>query len=408
MSDRYSNYGGGRGYYPVRRRRNRRRARNRVIIVCVALVVVAALVGGGFWLSAHKDGQASSSAPSSQGEASAAPSAKPSEPPASQTNAGVESETASSEAESVPVVSDDPNIVGQQKGSVFVYGDRALELVYRSDNALEYYSRMLKEYKEALGPNVTVYNMVVPKAIEFYLPERYQNVSTPQKPMIDQIYQNNGDSIKNVNVYDILSRKRNEYIYYRTDHHWTALGAYYAYTEFAKAAGFEPVDINTLEKKSIPDFLGTLYKDSGNDPAVGANPDTVDYYKIPGNRLCKLWEKGKTGGPISVDLIAEFAKGSNAYSAFIWGDNRLMTISTEHNNGRKIAVIKESFGNAFVPFLAANYQEIHVVDFRYFDQGNLLKYLKDNGINEVLFLSNITTANNGGHVKKMEYLLQNG
>ena len=87
--------------------------------------------------------------------------------------------------------------------------------------------------------------------------------------------------------------------------------------------------------------------------------------------------------------------GSNTYGVFIMGDNALTVLKSASENaaaGKKIAVVKESYGNAFVPYLTNNYEEVHVIDFRYFKQ-NLVDYCKTNGIDEVLFMNGVMSAN---------------
>ena len=394
--------------YRESRRRSRQR-RNRAIIV-VVIVLLVALIAAGVYFLFFRD----SAEPNDSGDSSSTVSVQSSEPEtSSQKPASSEESKASSAASkveedassavSVPVVEDDPSITGRTVGSVFIYGDIGLEIFEGTPELADSYKKTIQKFADTLGDGVKVYNMVVPTHIEFALPERYQNVKTSEKAVIDSIYQSYNDNVTPINVYDILSQKRNEYIYFNTDHHWTALGAYYGYTEFAKTAGFEPVDINDLTKKTIPNFLGSLYSLANKDSALGNNPDHVDYYKIPGEQQMRIVETGKTT-PLNVDMLAEFAEGSNAYSVFIWGDNKECVIKTDNRNGKKIAVVKESYGNAFIPFLAANYQEIHVIDSRYFPN-NAVEYIKKNNIPEVLFINNIMSASAGIRVKEIENLM---
>ena len=85
--------------------------------------------------------------------------------------------------------------------------------------------------------------------------------------------------------------------------------------------------------------------------------------------------------------------GRYSYGVFIYGDSPLfIEYNDTLNNGKKIAVVKESYGNSFVPYLTNNYQEVHVIDFRYFGQ-NLKSYMQDHGITEVLFINNVMSAN---------------
>ena len=392
--------------YQDSRRRSQLRKRRALIVIVIAIIIIALIAGAYFLFFAPKDGDLpkepgkTPSTQSSQSSAANSVSSKNSSSSAVSTEStGGDSQDSSA---SVPEVKDDPSITGRTVGTVFIYGDTGLEIFKGTADMTDSYKRTIQQFADKLGSGVKVYNMVVPTHIEFALPPRYKDVATSEKDVIDSIYSSYKSNITPVNVYDILSQKRNEYIYFNTDHHWTALGAYYGYTQFAKAAGFEPVDIKNLEKKSIEGFLGTLYSLSSKDKALEKNPDTIDYYKIPGEQQMTIVERNKTT-PMTVDMYADFP-GQKTYSVFIWGDNKECVIKTDNKNGKKIAVGKESYGNAFIPYLAANYQEIHVIDSRYFPD-NAFDYIKEKNIPEVLFINNIMSASAGIRVKELENLM---
>ena len=193
-----------------------------------------------------------------------------------------------------------------------------------------------------------------------------------------------------------------------TDHHWTALGAYYAYQKLGEVAGFEPIDITTLEKRTIENYRGTLYTETKSQ-LLYDNPDHVDYYMIPGDYSVQICHINTSPVLQEATLFAGIPPGSNSYSVFIWGDNPLTVIQNPIGTGRKIAVIKDSFGNALCPYLVANYDEVHVIDMRYFSQyqKNAVKYIQDSGIDEVLILNNIMAANTGMRIQNLQNLMSN-
>ena len=102
-------------------------------------------------------------------------------------------------------------------------------------------------------------------------------------------------------------------------------------------------------------------------------------------------------------MYGEGANGSNSYSVFLQGDLPIVKMETQHNNGRKIAIVKESYGNAFAPFLVNNYEKIIVVDQRYYT-GDFVALLKKEGINELLFINNIFAAHTPFHIEKIKRL----
>lgn len=279
---------------------------------------------------------------------------------------------------------------------IYVYKGKAFSLYGGSKAMGDYYANAVNYYQKTFGDKVKIYNLIVPSAIEFGMPEKYKKMSMPQKPSIEYVYSKLDPAVTPVRIYDTLMEHKDEYLFFNTDHHWTSLGAYYAYTEFAKAAGFTPVDINSLPKKTLNNFIGTLYAQT-NDKSLLENPDHVDYYTMNYPVECYRYQKGAPYYPQPEPLYGEYALPANSYSVFLHGDFPLTKIVTGNKNGRKIAIIKESYGNAFAPFLINNYEEIYVVDERYFET-DLISLVNENQINEILIINNIAAAHTAFHV----------
>ena len=327
-----------------------------------------------------------SEAPVSQAEASSQEEAPSQEPESS--------EAASSEVQSIPEIPEDPAAEPYLNEGIVMYGKMALEAFYDCQEQAADYAEVISTIKRAV-PSAEVYNIVVPTHVEFALPEKYKaDFSVSERPTLDAVYNNYSAEVKGVDVYDALSLHKLEYLYFNTDHHWTGLGAYYAYTKFAEEAGFTPVAQEDMEKKSIPGLLGLLY-DITQEPVLEQNPDSVEYFTIPGDYECQVMYQGSDEW-LETSMLAEYAEGANAYGVFLGGDNKLFKIQNQDptmKNGKKIAVLKESFGNAFVPFLSPHYSEVHVLDMRYWE-GNLASYAAENGIDEILIMNNIKSACN--------------
>lgn len=287
--------------------------------------------------------------------------------------------------------------------SILIYQNRAMAPFGGTQAASEYYASVLNNYQQVLGDSVTIYNLIVPTAIEFYLPDKYKSVTNPQKPNIDNIYSMLDAKIKRVDAYSAIKQHADEYLYFATDHHWTALGAYYAYTAFAEQAGFEPKTLSAMEKRTLSPFIGTMYSQTQSSKLL-ENPDHVDYYITDTQHTALQFPRNSPYSGIPVSVWAEYAKGGNSYSVFFHGDQPLTRIDTEHKNGRRIMVVKESFGNAFAPFLIPHYEQVFVVDARYF-QINGLKFIQDNGINEILFINNIFAANTNSQIGYIQRIL---
>lgn len=165
---------------------------------------------------------------------------------------------------------------------------------------------------------------------------------------------------------DCLRAHQNEYIYYRTDHHWTTLGAYYAYAAWAGQTRHIPLPLTVYRREAVySDFYGTTY----NKVHIKTTPDTVTLYHGPcedGIRVCK------NDGPESSSLYAlrEADNGSasnelNRYDVFFGGNTGKIAVKTGADTDRTLLVIKDSFANCLVPFLIGDYSRIIMIDYRY-------------------------------------------
>lgn len=298
-------------------------------------------------------------------------------------------------------------IEGKWEENVFVYGTKGFEPFNADDKSAKEYAEALKAMKKDLGGKVKVYTMLAPSHSFTGLPEKYMNIGSDEKKSIEKTYSQLGKDIKSINVCNTLEKHKNEYIYFGTDTNWTGLGAYYAYQDFCKAAGVKAVGLEGLSTGKISGFRGSLHaatvteeKPNGSE-ILDQNPDTVIYYKVDG--YCRLLESGESEDR-EVPMIAEFASGSNAYSAFIWGNNPYMKIETQLDTGRKLCIIKDSFGCAFAPFTAASFDEVFIVDPAYYD-GNIVDYIKENNYTDVLVLNSTSTANTAERVGELKTIL---
>lgn len=288
---------------------------------------------------------------------------------------------------------------------VDMYGEKAgIMLFGGNDKQGERYANLISSYKRELGDGVNVYNMVVPTSVEFYLPKKFAKYSNSEKREIEFIYSKLTDGVIPVDAYSAIEAHKDEYIYFRTDHHWTDLGAYYAYTAFCDAIGQTPHALSdyTVKTKDEP-FVGSLFGYT-NNIILKNNPDTFTYY------MTKSDFKGETYNYRTITLSEanpiyhQYATGSNMYGMFLGGDGYHVKITTSAGTGRKIVVFKESYGNAFAPYLIDSFDEIYVIDIRYFGK-NALQYIKDVGATDVLFINNVFAANTSKLIDGIERLL---
>lgn len=298
------------------------------------------------------------------------------------------------------------DLEGEKRGALFTIGDTALEIFYGNKNVASDYTQTINSVRNILPQDVRIFDMTVPTHFEFGLPSKYKgSYGREQKPFIDEIYTNLDAGITKVDAYSEILKNYNQgkYLYFRTDHHWTALGAYYAYVAFAKSAGFEPVPIEEYETKRIDKFLGTFYS-STYDSKLLSNPDFVEYY-LPFTEYSMTNYKSDGVSTYKGTVIYQNIRSdSGGYLAFLGGDIPLSVIQTNNQTGKSIIVLKESYGNAFVPFLLPHYDTIYVADIRTFPF-NLTDYVVEKNITDVLFCNNIMTACSAARVINIMNLL---
>lgn len=195
-------------------------------------------------------------------------------------------------------------------------------------------------------------------------------------------------SIKFVDTYETLNNHKYEYIFYKTDHHWTSLGAFYSYEKLAEDMGLKkkPDDYYNVQLVSN-DFFGALSSKSGYDVEEG---DKVQVY-IP----------AKNEEYVVVNYVEEQEKSASLYSSealdkkdnyevFLKGNHPLVKIKTSAKNNKTLLIFKDSYANSFIPFLTNDFSKIIVVDPRYYYE-DIDKLMEQENVNEVLYLYNANT-----------------
>ena len=203
--------------------------------------------------------------------------------------------------------------------------------------------------------------------------------------------------IKNLNIiplHEILKEHRDEYIYYRTDHHWTSLGAYYGYLEYCKDQNLVPVQLEELKAIHITNFYGTYYS---KHKGLFASADEIVYYDIPIDKM--IIDGQEASSLYDLDKV----KTRDKYAMFMHGNPSLSIIDskkTEINEGKKLLIIKDSYANSMIPYLTYNYEEIYVVDLRYYGE-SVSDLIKKHEIDSVFILYNYDTLMTDNHFYRL-------
>lgn len=270
-------------------------------------------------------------------------------------------------------------------------GDTLLE-TYTAPDATELRYRVEAVNALADSAGVPVYFALIPSAAALHadlLPVGAPNDS--QRTTIDFAYAN--VQARTVNVYDALSAHRDEAIYYRTDHHWTTLGAYYGYTALAEAMGFEPVPLADYTETLVTDaFYGSAWSASGFS---WVPPDRISSYVEQGGAVITNYPKNQPEPGTMYD--ASKLELLNKYPYFFGGNTPLMTIETGNDDAPSLLILRDSYMDSLSPYLLPHFSTIHILDLRYY-QTSLKAYLAAHPVDQILVCYNVNNFSQDGNI----------
>jgi hypothetical protein len=161
---------------------------------------------------------------------------------------------------------------------------------------------------------------------------------------------------------DILQTHQEEYIYYRTDHHWTTKGAYYAYETYLKSLGEKAASLDSYEYIQVSDdFYGTTF----DKVQVAGRADTISALQTKNRTLRLRFYDGETTKKSNSYYDSEALATQDKYNYFLGGNTARIRISTGTKNGKTLLLLKDSYSNSFVEYLEKNYETIYMIDLRY-------------------------------------------
>lgn len=251
---------------------------------------------------------------------------------------------------------------------------------------------IISQFVESIDNPVKI--AIAPNAcgvLESNVPKGFAIVNQAAK--LDELY---GDKtlLKSAAVVDlksVLNAHEDEYIYYKTDHHWTTLGAYYAYREISD----NPVDISLVEKEIgaqySDGFYGTLY---AKYKGLFVDSDVITYYDIPVKEY--VTDDTLRDGLLDKEKLGVFDK----YGMFMYGNFGESKITTNAENGKELIVFKDSYANCLIPFLTYDYEYITIIDLRYY-KGSVTELMNNNKSADVLFINNFDFVNEDNHFYKL-------
>lgn len=234
--------------------------------------------------------------------------------------------------------------------------------------------------------DIPVYFLLAPNSIYINrekLPEYAQTYN--QEIIINNFYNNLNDKIVTINVIPTIEENKNEYLYFKTDHHMTSDGAYLLYREFNNTKEIETQSLSRYNKKIVSNsFLGTF---DSKAQMVNQEADTIAIYQNENNtNLKEVVYDNETTKSIYNE---EYLNQKDKYSYFLNGNNAKVVVKTNVENNKKLLVIKDSYAHIMAQFLCNEYEEIHFVDPRYYKMP-LSEYIENENIDEALFLYNVS------------------
>lgn len=280
------------------------------------------------------------------------------------------------------------------------------------DSSAAYYASLVNSVAEALYGDTQVYCMALPTAIGIVFPDdiaaifpRYED----QGAAVRKLYSKISEAVRTVNCYDHLLPHRDEYLYFRTDFHWNGPAAYYAYEAFCEAKGVTPYTTDERIRVEFEGFLGALYRNSTDlDPILAEEPDTVIAY-YPYSRSATMKYINWNGDTVDWSIIADVSTWSagSKYSTFAGGDSPFAEFTNpEVTDGSVCIVVKESYGNALLPYLVDHYSKIYEIDYRYWE-GDLVEFAREHGADDLIFANNMSMIRSDYLIGMLDEIITN-
>lgn len=261
------------------------------------------------------------------------------------------------------------------------------------------YAKTISAFADRMAlEGVRVISAPAPTSVGIMVDRAYleQLRCTPQDDMLDYMHNQMSDNVLKVDTVRKLLEHNDEYIYYRTDHHWSALGAYYAYQSLCEAAGFEPVALEDMEYKNQGEMIGSIY---GKVPyPKRLKKDELECWIPQGSITMYRSETTFSEFPMIRDVSQ--GKSEGKYCAFLAADEPVVHIVNDDiPDAPNCLVVKDSFGNCFVPYLSQNYHNVYAIDYRKYWKLSMASFAKKYDIDDVIvspymIATQATDANN--------------
>lgn len=273
-------------------------------------------------------------------------------------------------------------------GAVIQIGDSLFNSLGFSKVVSDEYIDVLNKFAAIMSEkDVNVVSAPPPTAIGIMIEGKYleQLNCAKQDEIINYLHGSMTDDVIKVDTYSAVVPHNSEYIYFRTDHHWTALGAYYSYRAVCEALGYTPAELSDFEVWDQGEFIGSLGGQASRPNAV--RWDNVYAYVPQGDIDCIITDEYNSTfeGALLADMTNRNV--NEKYLTFLSGDDPItQVINHDLPDAPNCVVVKDSFGNCFVPFLSQNYHNVYAIDYRKYGEMNLQKFCEEHDIDDVIVM----------------------
>lgn len=278
-----------------------------------------------------------------------------------------------------------------EKQGVFIGKDNQLLQDFEERTAEETQAKVeaINSFAQNLeGVNIAF--MLVPTATKILEEELPKDAPVDdEEQYIEEVRAGLSEKVKFINPTETLKSNKEEYLYYRTDHHWTTKGAYEGYRDLCRALELEPKTEDSYQVEAVThNFYGSLSSRIGSDDFKGdtiniyfpkENPELVVNYVNAQEKTTTLYDSEKLNK-------------KDKYEVFTGGNHPHINVKTLGDTSKKLLLIKDSYANSMLPFLTSHYGEIDVIDLRYY-MDDVRNLIESQGITDILLLYNANTFN---------------
>ena len=348
------------------------------------------------------------------------PTAAPAATPAPTAAPSAEPQNAAAEATAEPTEEPEEEIVWGGKvieeeellaanRATIQIGDSVFEYTGFSQFHSDEYTASMNKAAALLEGRSRVFSVVVPSAATILIPWDYREYMkcAAEEDVFEYLKSRYDPAVYAVDTLTELLRHNGEYVYFHADHHWTALGAWYGYAAWAKAAGVEPVGLENYTEVVQEPFLGSLYYQANQSGRLQV--DSVHAYVPPGDvHLYIVYDDRDTPAyrGEEQDLIVDIY-GTDKYMCFLTGDLPLCTfVNNDLDDDSACLIVKDSNGNPFCYYFTQHYKYVYVIDYRKYHHYKLSEFVDTYGVDDVIFCFSAAQAQGRGGNQLLKALIQ--